>query len=148
MVLLLADYRKQVNDLFDRTVAKHLAKQYADVNGFLHACRVADYVMSNSMIPAVMLDDCVSLSYLHDLVEDTTFDVTVLPEGMQTLVLLISRSECESYMDYIWRIKMLCTVYPEVYWVKMADIKDHISLVDTLTDRLRDKYLEALRCLL
>ncbi|GEA37476.1 hypothetical protein Ccl03g_31890 [Enterocloster clostridioformis] len=34
------------------------------------------------------------------------------------------------------------------YWVKLADIKDHLNLTDTLTDKLKEKYLSGLRYLL
>lgn len=38
--------------------------------------------------------------------------------------------------------------YPEAYWVKLADMKDHLAQTDTLTDKLKDKYLTALPYLL
>lgn len=34
------------------------------------------------------------------------------------------------------------------YWVKLADMKDYLSLTNTLTDRLKEKYLSRLRYLL
>ena len=34
------------------------------------------------------------------------------------------------------------------WWVKIADMKDHLAQRDTLTEKLRDKYLEALPHLL
>ena len=39
-------------------------------------------------------------------------------------------------------------LYPEVYWVKIADMKDHLAQTDTLTDKLKEKYIEALPYLL
>ena len=38
--------------------------------------------------------------------------------------------------------------YPEVYWVKIADMRDHLEQTDTLTDKLKEKYLAALPYLL
>lgn len=35
-----------------------------------------------------------------------------------------------------------------VYWVKIADMKDHLSQKETLTERLKEKYLEGLVILL
>lgn len=135
-------------DNFEVSAAKELAMLYYDEAGFLHACRVVNYVTENLMIPEHMRHTCIVLAYLHDLVEDTDFDSSVLPWYLRFCLDLISKKESESYMDYIRRINEFCLIYPEVYWVKMADIKDHLCLTDTLTDRLRDKYLEALRCLL
>ena len=54
----------------------------------------------------------------------------------------------ESYEDYIISIKNAQTIYPEVWWVKLADMKDHLSQRDTLTERLKNKYSKALAILL
>ena len=32
--------------------------------------------------------------------------------------------------------------YPEAYWVKIADIKDHLLHSEIITDELKKKYLE------
>lgn len=48
----------------------------------------------------------------------------------------------------IENIKENYVTYPEAYWVKLADMKDHLSLTDTLTDKLKEKYLSGMRYLL
>ena len=50
--------------------------------------------------------------------------------------------------EYIKNIKENMVLYPEVYWVKIADMKDHLAQTDTLTDKLKEKYIEALPYLL
>lgn len=39
-------------------------------------------------------------------------------------------------------------IYDCVWWVKLADIKDHLIQKDTLTDSLRDRYMWVLGYLL
>ena len=38
--------------------------------------------------------------------------------------------------------------YPAAWFVKLADIKHHFELYNTLTDSLKDKYVKALAILL
>lgn len=52
------------------------------------------------------------------------------------------------YIKYIEEIRNYSHTNPEAYWVKMADMKDHLSETETLTDELKEKYLKALPCLL
>ena len=52
------------------------------------------------------------------------------------------------YIKYIKKIRDYSDTKPEAYWVKMADMKDHLSQTDTLTDKLKEKYLTALPYLL
>ena len=53
-----------------------------------------------------------------------------------------------TYEEYIQDIKNAYKNYPEVYWVKLADMKDHLTQTGTLTDELKEKYLKALPYLL
>ena len=52
------------------------------------------------------------------------------------------------YIPYIQHIRACAGDWPEAWWVKLADIKDHLAQTDTLTERLRDKYVGALPYLL
>ena len=54
----------------------------------------------------------------------------------------------KTYEEYIHSIKEIQEIYPEVWWVKLADMKDHLSQRETLTQRLKDKYTNALAILL
>ena len=52
------------------------------------------------------------------------------------------------YMDYIKNLNNKSDEYPEAYWVKLADMKNHLAQTATLTYKLKGKYLEALSYLL
>ena len=54
----------------------------------------------------------------------------------------------QNYVEYIDAIKSSADKCQEAYWVKIADMKDHLSQTDTLTDKLKKKYLAALAHLL
>lgn len=132
-----------------------MARNYYDDNTYYHAMRVAGYVVNNNLIDEDKLEKCVALAIMHDLVEDTNFDY-IKDSGYDTydshinkcLKLLTRDKESASYEDYLSNIKSNYNSYPEAYWVKMADMKDHLSQTDTLTDKLKEKYLKALPCLL
>lgn len=127
-----------------------LSKKYYDADTYAHVLRVMQYVADNDMIPTEYREECVSLAIMHDLLEDTKFETFGLPSNFTKALELISMQKNMTYMDYIRNIKEntdstwgKCT-----WWVKIADMKDHLSLTDTLTEQRKKKYLEALAYLL
>lgn len=66
------------------------------------------------------------------------------------LLLLTHDKENMSYDEYCKRIKdSVNTPAGKLAWfVKIADMKDHLNKTDTLTDKLKEKYLSGLRYLL
>lgn len=125
------------------------SSNYSDKT-FNHAMRLAAIVAENQMIPDDLMDDCISLAIMHDLLEDTDYSQVGLPENFGRALDLLTKPDAVSYEDYCKNIKNRCdTNYGKcAYWVKLADIKDHLSLTDTLTDKLKEKYLNGLRYLL
>lgn len=130
--------------------ALNIAREYYDEKGYAHALRVADFVAQNPMIPSEKRDFCVSLAVMHDLCEDTDFPLSEIKnERMRDCLELITKEKSINYIEYCKHIKENAIKYPEVYWVKLfGDMKDHLSQVDTLTDKLKEKYLSALPHLL
>ena len=57
-------------------------------------------------------------------------------------VVLLTKDAQENYEDYIHKILDAGDDYAFV--VKQADMKDHMTLTDTLTEKLRDKYIPVL----
>ena len=53
------------------TYAYQEAEKFYDKETYNHAVRVANYVMTNDMIPDDMRETCVALAIMHDLLEDT-----------------------------------------------------------------------------
>ncbi len=130
--------------------ADRLARQYYDPETFAHALRVADYVREQPLIDDAMRDDCIALALMHDLWEDTDCPRGILADRahLRACLLLLTRSGGIPYMTYIRNIRAHAADMPEACWVKLADMKDHLALTETLTDRLKEKYLQALPCLL
>ena len=131
--------------------ALRTAKQYYNPDTYKHALRVASFVADNIFIPDSKMDNCIALAIMHDLEEDTNWDKNKcyeLDEYLKESIGLITRKKNVSDIEYIKNIKENMVLYPEVYWVKIADMKDHLAQTDTLTDKLKEKYIEALPYLL
>lgn len=130
--------------------ALRLAKHYYTEEGYNHAMRVAGYVAEMKMISYNYQDECVALAIMHDLVEDTEYKPIQLPEYFKKALELLTKPEGISYNEYCKLLKeSTTTTYGQcAYYVKLADMKDHLSQKETLTDRLKEKYLEGLAELL
>lgn len=130
--------------------ALKLAKKYYDKETLAHARRVLHYVMNDRAIPLRYIGDCRCLAIMHDIVEDTDYTPVGLPKNFTKALDLLTKPKDMSYDDYCKRINdAKNTAYGRcAYWVKLADIKDHLSLTSTLTPRLKEKYLSGLKYLL
>lgn len=130
--------------------ALKMAKIYYSTETFNHAMRVAAYVAENPMIPYSIMDDCIALAIMHDLWEDTQYpkEDIFLGEHISHCLELLTKENGQNYIEYIDTIKSSADKCQEVYWVKIADMKDHLLQTDTLTDKLKKKYLAALAHLL
>ncbi len=130
--------------------ALELAANYYDEKTYLHAMRVAGYVAQNMTIPYEYRDECVALAICHDLIEDTECKISNFPDNFKEALKLLTKSKEENYVDYCKKLRPTRgTNYQNcAYWVKLADMKDHLSLTDTLTDKLKEKYLSGLAVLL
>lgn len=124
------------------------AKCFYHPNTYQHAIRVANYVADSNLIPEEKRDFCIALALMHDLLEDTMFETTYLVENCQhhfvECLNLLTKDRRSAYENYIKNIRFNANQCPEAYWVKMADMKDHLAQKDTLTDKLKEKYLNAL----
>lgn len=132
--------------------AKKLARKYLDETTYLHSMRVAQFTEENEMIPGSLKERCIALAWLHDVWEDsdcTKEEVEKLDKQLRKYMEYIThRMQEQTYEEYIRSIKKVQALYPEVWWVKLADMKDHFSQKETLTKRLKDKYTSALAILL
>ena len=121
---------------------------------FKHCLRVANYVFDNVCLKS---DEEKEIAFIiamcHDLLEDKNVSVKNIceisgysKEFLNHVLGALTKGEGETYIEYIMRLKSNETIYP--YIVKLADMKDHLSQRETLTERLKDKYWEALPYLL
>lgn len=129
-----------------------LAEKYYDKKTLEHARRVFYYVVMNEAIPDRLRNDCQCLAFMHDLIEDTEYDPAPgdLPPNFHKALLKLTKPKGMGYDEYCDIIKP--SAKPDwgkcAWFVKLADMKDHLSQVDTLTPRLKEKYLSGLRYLL
>ncbi len=129
-----------------------IAKKYYDEKTFDHAYRVSVYAIGIaghfelSNIEYQLVND---IALLHDLLEDTNYKIEehsgdFYKETMWNAVQLLTKNDNDSYEDYLLRLK----INKYAYIVKLADMKDHLNLKDTLTEKLKKKYLNGLAVLL
>lgn len=150
------NYIKEMNKMNINRLSKVLkfcCERY-DVQTYLHCVRVANYAIEN---PTLYIEeekeDIYILAMFHDLLEDTdvTYEKLIEISGMSEEFLkaqlgVLTKDKNESYIDYIKRLKE--SGYRWAYIVKLADMKDHLTQKETLTDKLKEKYWEALSELL
>lgn len=130
--------------------ALHIAKQYYDESTYNHVLRVMQFIADNEMIPMEYKEECIALAIMHDLCEDTIYEGDELPNNFRVALALLTKPKYMNYIDYIQGIKDNNDTSSGkcAWWVKLADMKDHLSQTETLTDRLKEKYLAALPILL
>ena len=143
MIINLKQYRLIADTII-------MCSKYYDIKTLQHCLRVAKYAVENVCLGS---DDDRQIAFIvalcHDLLEDTNIsietiaEVTELNVNFLTNVLgALTRKKSETYLDYIKRLKQNQSPYP--YIVKMADMKDHLSQKDTLTEKLKEKYWNVL----
>lgn len=138
------------NKPIEVSTALNLAFKFYDEENMKHAMRVALHVAENALIPREYLFECISLALMHDLLEDTEFVSNDLPENFTKALNLLTKPKYMPYNEYCKKIHDATNTNWGMcaYWVKLADMSDHLSQTDTLTDRLKQKYLSGLRYLL
>lgn len=134
---------------FDMRIVElmQLAEHWYPNKKFKHALRVACYASDAALKHSeVHSSDAFLVGLAHDLIEDTECPQEVLEDilggELFTSVLDLTKDDNESYQEYIQRV--LITEDDLTILVKRADMKDHMAQLDTLTDKLRDKYLPVL----
>jgi (p)ppGpp synthase/HD superfamily hydrolase len=135
---------------FSIATALKIAKQYYDEETYAHAMRVAGYVAENMSIDQEYREDCVALAIMHDLLEDTDFKPYGIPEDFLKALKLLTKNKDEDYVTYCSKLRPTSYLNYQncAYWVKLADMKDHLSLTETLTEKRKEKYLAGLAALL
>lgn len=128
-----------------------LEKKADKTKEFKHALRVADYAYQMACERKLEDPDFVYVcGLLHDLVEDcgaTYEDIsfvcpnTVVYYGhtLSRVIELVTKEKEESYDDYMTELLDSSCWIAKI--VKAADMKDHLMQVDTLTDKLKEKYI-------
>lgn len=123
-----------------------LAAQYYPKKKLAHALRVAEYATAKASLLKMDITEAYMIALAHDLLEDTECPkedlMSVLGIESYNSVVLLTKDPQEKYEDYIHKILDAKDDY--AFIVKQADMKDHMTLTDTLTEKLRDKYIPVL----
>lgn len=111
-----------------------------------HALRVAAYALEKARENKLNETQAYIIGLAHDLIEDTDCDQgelgDIIGDEAFDAVLLLTKADTETYEEYIENI-LKCRD-KMVFLVKQADMKDHMAQVDTLTDKLKNKYIPVL----
>lgn len=128
-----------------------LCSLYYDKKTFEHAKRVADKAKEITNFFNLSYETyyfVYQLGLAHDLYEDTNIKRnTWFDEKFEKNLSLLTKEKDEDYNDYIAKIHTITKNNPEympAYIVKLADIYDHFAQADTLTEKLKEKYIAAI----
>ena len=140
-------------DIYDISKVIKLCYENYDEKTMNHVLRVADYAWESPIFKSLDRIHVYATALCHDLIEDTDITLEQLENtlgvsGTQIIIALklLTKKENEQYIDYIKRIKESKNIL--AYCVKLADMKDHLSQKETLTDKLKEKYWNAIPYLL
>ena len=153
---------------------ERFCEQHYNETTLEHAHRVANYAIESPILYAARLairdiEDIVYIvALLHDIIEDN-YDSKVQKQAEHFISRIgasvyvtnskvlerLTKKTSENYIDYIKRLRTLRDSSATdtidlivAYIVKLADMKDHLMQKDTLTDKLKEKYWNALPYLL
>ena len=150
---------------------ENFCKQNYDPETYEHVHRVASYAVDNPVVFQLSFelhDMIYTAALLHDIIEDNPCDdirehaerllwsvgKTYAPVVAKRILYRLTKTPQENYVDYIKRLHANEDSHAVkydlliAYIVKLADMKDHLMQKDTLTDKLKEKYWEALPYLL
>ena len=143
-----------------------LASKWYSKDKLAHAMRVANYAIQEARIlnyDSYDIEEIFQVAILHDILEDTecpkeeivhivAYDVPI------AAIERLTHQKEDSYEEYIKKLvdnsnidmnintQVKSLAYALI--VKRADMKDHLMLEDTLTDKLKKKYYPIMKYLL
>ena len=138
------DYSKMAYELASRIAMETLPR-----DKFEHTVRVVNYTCEICDRECMHEEDytlCVILAYLHDVIEDSDVTYDDIEDAFGTYIAnrvyeLTHRKDEQTYEEYI---DVIFSSPLSVQIVKRADMKDHLCQTETLTPKLKEKYLGVL----
>lgn len=131
---------EQLIKIFNLSV-KYYSKKKAN-----HATRVAEYAAIRAEEIHLDFTRAYIIGLAHDLLEDTECPeeelIAAIGETNYNSVVLLTKSKDQKYEDYIRKIVESKDSY--AFIVKQADMKDHMTLSNNLTEKLLNKYVPVL----
>lgn len=124
----------------------NLSTKYYSKKKIHHAIRVAEYAAIRAEEIHLNSTRAYIIGLAHDLLEDTECPeeelVAAIGEANYNSVVLLTKSNDQEYEDYIRKIVESKDSY--AFIVKQADMKDHMTLSNNLTEKLLNKYASVL----
>ena len=128
-----------------------LCSLYYDEKTFEHAKRVATKAEEITHFFNLSYETyyfVYQLGLAHDLYEDTNIKRnTWFDKKFEENLSLLTKEKDEDYNKYIERIYSMTKNHPDympAYIVKLADMYDHFTQTETLTEKLKEKYIAAI----
>ena len=128
-----------------------LCNLYYDEKTFEHAKRVATKAEEITRFLNLSYETyyfVYQLGLAHDLYEDTNIKRnTWFDKKFEENLSLLTKEKNENYNKYIEKIHLMTKNNPDympAYIVKLADIYDHFAQTETLTEKLKEKYVAAI----
>ena len=141
-----------------------LATEWYSKGKLAHAMRVANYAIQEAKLLGYgveEIEEIFQIAILHDILEDTECSRNTVLETLhyQSLINALERlthQEEDTYEEYIIKLCDDSNVHDEMQIkslayariIKRADMKDHLMLEETLSDKLRQKYFPIVKYLL
>lgn len=124
----------------------NLSAKYYSRKKIGHAIRVAEYAAIRAEENHLDSIRAYKIGLAHDLLEDTECPkeelIAAIGETNYNSVVLLTKSKDQKYEDYIRKIVESKDSY--AFIVKQADMKDHMTLSNNLTEKLLNKYVPVL----
>lgn len=124
----------------------NLSTKYYSKKKLRHAIRVAKYAAIRAEEIHLNSIRAYIIGLAHDLLEDTECPeeelIAAIEETNYNSVVLLTKSNDQEYEDYIHKIVESKDSY--AFIVKQADMKDHMTLSNNLTEKLLNKYASVL----
>ena len=129
-----------------------LCNLYYDKKTFEHAKRVANKAKEIANFFNLSYETyyfVYQLGLAHDLYEDTDIKRNVwFEEKFEKNLSLLTKEKDKDYNKYIEIIYLMAKKNPNEYMpayiVKLADMYDHFTQTETLTEKLKEKYIAAI----
>lgn len=124
----------------------NLSAKYYSKKKIGHAIRVAEYAAIRAEENHLDPTRAYKIGLAHDLLEDTECLeeelIAAIGETNYDSVVLLTKNNDQEYEDYIRKIVESKDSY--AFIVKQADMKDHMTFSNNLTEKLLNKYAPVL----
>lgn len=141
-----------------------LATEWYSKNKLAHSVRVANYAIQEAKLLGYDeedIEDIFQVAVLHDILEDTECPKDTVLEvlhyySLKEALERLTHQEEDTYEEYIMKLCDNSNVHDEsqvkslayARIIKRADMKDHLMLEETLSDKLKQKYFPVVKYLL